>query len=86
METVRNALKKISPSLQRGAEGVVDLRPVNWSDIGGLESVKSEIRQVSIRPIYTVSFYIAFSSNSVSPTLYSSIQILFDFCPIPDFH
>ncbi|XP_045156420.2 ribosome biogenesis protein SPATA5L1-like [Mercenaria mercenaria] len=45
------AVKKMRPSLQKGAEGVVDLRPVHWSDIGGLDTVKEQIKQAVEWPL-----------------------------------
>ncbi|XP_060579642.1 ATPase family gene 2 protein homolog B-like isoform X2 [Ruditapes philippinarum] len=45
------AVKKIRPSLQRGAEGVVDLRPVYWDEIGGLDTVKKQIKQAVEWPL-----------------------------------
>ena len=42
------ALKKVCPSLHRGTEAIVDVRPVLWEDIGGLEDVKTLIKQVHV--------------------------------------
>ncbi|XP_067666570.1 ATPase family gene 2 protein homolog B-like [Haliotis asinina] len=47
----QSALHKVIPSLQKGSEGVVDLRPVQWDDIGGLENVKAQIRQAVEWPL-----------------------------------
>ena len=46
MEDFTNALTEIEPSGMR--EVLVDVPKVEWSDVGGLESVKSEIREVFI--------------------------------------
>jgi len=45
------AVKKVKPSLQKGAEGMVDLRPVHWDDIGGLDDVKLQIQQVMVSSV-----------------------------------
>ena len=42
------ALCHIVPSTYRGLEGVVELRPVNWDDIGGLQDVKLALKQVKL--------------------------------------
>ncbi|XP_050402872.1 ribosome biogenesis protein SPATA5L1 isoform X2 [Patella vulgata] len=39
------AIKKVIPSLQKGVEGVVDIKQVDWQDIGGLHDVKQQIKQ-----------------------------------------
>ncbi|XP_052792321.1 ribosome biogenesis protein SPATA5L1-like isoform X1 [Mya arenaria] len=46
-----SSLHKVRPSLQKGAEGVVDVRPVSWDDIGGLDSVKLQIKQAVEWPL-----------------------------------
>ena len=46
MEIFREALSSILPSTQRGSDILVDYRPVQWEDIGGLEDVKGQIKQV----------------------------------------
>ncbi|KAL4228103.1 spermatogenesis-associated protein 5-like protein 1 [Mactra antiquata] len=46
-----SAFKNIRPSLQKGTEGVIDLRPVSWCDIGGLEDVKLQIKQAVEWPL-----------------------------------
>ena len=40
------ALCHIVPSTYRGLEGMVELHPVNWDDIGGLQDVKLALKQV----------------------------------------
>ena len=40
------ALCHIVPSMYRGLEGMVELNPVNWKDIGGLQDVKQALKQV----------------------------------------
>ncbi|CAL1537655.1 unnamed protein product [Lymnaea stagnalis] len=40
-----HALHKVIPTLRKNIGSVVDLQPVDWEDIGGLEEVKTEIRQ-----------------------------------------
>ncbi|XP_046350471.2 spermatogenesis-associated protein 5-like protein 1 [Haliotis rufescens] len=47
----QSALRKVIPSLQKGSEGIVDLRPVQWDDIGGLEKVKAQIKQAVEWPL-----------------------------------
>ncbi|XP_071965192.1 ATPase family gene 2 protein homolog B-like [Antedon mediterranea] len=41
----QQALGLIAPSTQRQASWKVDLRPVSWEDIGGLDDVKSKLKQ-----------------------------------------
>ncbi|XP_052280667.1 ribosome biogenesis protein SPATA5L1-like isoform X2 [Dreissena polymorpha] len=45
------ASRQIRPSLQKGAEGVVDVRPVSWGDIGGLHEVKRQLQQAVEWPL-----------------------------------
>lgn len=40
------AFKKIQPSSFRSVLGLVDVKPVDWEHIGGLEDVKLKLRQV----------------------------------------
>ena len=40
------ALCHIVPSMYRGLDGLVELHPVNWDDIGGLQDVKQALKQV----------------------------------------
>ncbi|XP_021117244.1 spermatogenesis-associated protein 5-like protein 1 isoform X2 [Heterocephalus glaber] len=40
-----DAFKKIQPSSFRSAIGLLDLRPVDWEEIGGLEDVKLKLKQ-----------------------------------------
>ncbi|XP_076983877.1 ATPase family gene 2 protein homolog B isoform X2 [Tamandua tetradactyla] len=40
------ALKKIQPSSFRSAIGLMDIKPVYWEEIGGLEDVKLKLKQV----------------------------------------
>ena len=42
------ALCHIVPSMYRGLEGMVELQPVNWEDIGGLQDVKQALKQVGL--------------------------------------
>ena len=42
------AMCHIVPSTYRNLDGMVDLHPVNWEDIGGLQDVKQALIQVSI--------------------------------------
>ena len=46
MDDFQLALCHTVPSLYRGSEGMVELPPVNWDDIGGLEPVKIVLKQV----------------------------------------
>lgn len=41
------SLHTVEPSMKRGLDCVVEVELVKWEDIGGLEEVKAEIRQVS---------------------------------------
>ncbi|KAL3866473.1 hypothetical protein ACJMK2_043768 [Sinanodonta woodiana] len=45
------AFKNYRPSLQKGVEGIVDLKPVLWEQIGGLETVKQKIKQAVEWPL-----------------------------------
>ncbi|XP_060073261.1 ATPase family gene 2 protein homolog B-like isoform X2 [Ylistrum balloti] len=45
------AAKSITPSTQKGSEGLIDTPPVVWDDIGGLEDTKLQIRQAIEWPI-----------------------------------
>ncbi|KAG0006008.1 hypothetical protein BGZ79_010656 [Entomortierella chlamydospora] len=49
MADFKRAFSTNAPSLQRGYSVVVD--PVQWSDIGGLESVKTQLRQAVEWPV-----------------------------------
>uniref|UniRef100_A0A0B6ZKM7 AAA+ ATPase domain-containing protein n=1 Tax=Arion vulgaris TaxID=1028688 RepID=A0A0B6ZKM7_9EUPU len=40
-----DALHTIRPSLKKGLDCVVELQPVKWEEIGGLEDIKTEIKQ-----------------------------------------
>lgn len=46
MEDFQLAMCHITPSTQRGMEGIVDARSISWSDIGGLHEVKQALKQV----------------------------------------
>ncbi|XP_035826697.1 spermatogenesis-associated protein 5-like protein 1 isoform X2 [Aplysia californica] len=45
LEDFDHALHCVAPLMKRSSDCVIDLQPVNWEDIGGLEDVKHEIRQ-----------------------------------------
>ncbi|CAG5121865.1 unnamed protein product, partial [Candidula unifasciata] len=45
------ALHTVRPSMKRGLDSVVEIKPVRWEDIGGLEDVKAEIRQAVEWPL-----------------------------------
>ena len=47
-EDLQNALHVTVPSSQRGSDVLVDTKPVRWEDIGGLESVKAQVKQVCV--------------------------------------
>ena len=52
-----SALRTMGPSTQRGSDARIDVRPINWQKIGGLDHVKMKIKQVnSIR--YDAVMYI----------------------------
>ena len=40
------AFKKIQPSSFRSVIGLMDIKPVGWEQIGGLEDVKLKLKQV----------------------------------------
>ena len=40
------AFKKIQPSSFRSVIGLMDIKPVDWEQIGGLEDVKLKLKQV----------------------------------------
>ncbi|KAK3609198.1 hypothetical protein CHS0354_003178 [Potamilus streckersoni] len=50
-EDFLTAFRKHRPSLQKGVEGIVDLKPVLWEQIGGLEDVKQKIKQAVEWPL-----------------------------------
>jgi SpoVK/Ycf46/Vps4 family AAA+-type ATPase len=39
--------RHFKPAMLRGEDSFVDVRPVAWADIGGLDDVKLQIQQVS---------------------------------------
>lgn len=41
------AFKKIQPSSFRSIVGLMDIKPVGWEQIGGLEDVKLKLKQVN---------------------------------------
>ena len=43
---LEKALHSTVPSTQRGSDILVDYRPVVWDEIGGLENVKQQLKQV----------------------------------------
>lgn len=43
-----DALKKIQPSSFRSSIGLMDIKPVAWEQIGGLEDVKLKLKQVTV--------------------------------------
>lgn len=43
------AFKKIQPSSFRSVIGLMDIKPVSWEQIGGLEDVKLKLKQVRWR-------------------------------------
>ncbi|KAK7475129.1 hypothetical protein BaRGS_00033621 [Batillaria attramentaria] len=45
------SLHLVHPSLRQGADCVVDVQPVRWEDIGGLDQVKKKIRQAVEWPL-----------------------------------
>ena len=49
------ALHNTVPSTQRGSDILVDYTPVHWDDIGGLENVKQQIKQVKF-PLRIINF------------------------------
>ena len=44
-----DAFKKIQPSSFRSVIGLMDIKPVGWEQIGGLEDVKLKLKQVRER-------------------------------------
>lgn len=56
-----DALKKIQPSSFRSAIGLMDIKPVGWEQIGGLDDVKLKLKQVTvINQLVRLSFMVAF--------------------------
>ncbi|OWF44006.1 spermatogenesis-associated protein 5-like protein 1 [Mizuhopecten yessoensis] len=51
MKHFLSAAKSITPSTQKGSEGLIDAPPVLWENIGGLEATKLQIRQAIEWPI-----------------------------------
>ncbi|KAJ8303965.1 hypothetical protein KUTeg_017548 [Tegillarca granosa] len=51
MSHFMSAIHNTLPSIQKGAEGLVDLSPVYWENIGGLDTIKSQIQQAVEWPI-----------------------------------
>ena len=47
------ALHNTTPSLQKGSDVFIDVKPMHWNDIGGLQEVKDQIKQVLL---YTILF------------------------------
>ncbi|XP_078367762.1 ATPase family gene 2 protein homolog B-like [Oculina patagonica] len=45
------ALCHIVPSIYRGLEGMVELNPISWEDIGGLQDVKQALKQAIEWPL-----------------------------------
>lgn len=45
-----SALRRVQPSALRSAIGLLDVRPVGWEEIGGLEDVKLKLKQVTGPP------------------------------------
>jgi len=46
MSDFQLAICHIVPSTHRGMEGLVDVHPISWSNIGGLHEVKQALKQV----------------------------------------
>ena len=46
MEDFAEECRKFKPSLLRGEDSSVDVRPVSWKDVGGLQDVILQIQQV----------------------------------------
>ncbi|KAM6181022.1 ATPase family gene 2 protein homolog B isoform 2-T2 [Erethizon dorsatum] len=59
-----DALKKIQPSTFRSAIGLLDIRPVGWEEIGGLEDVKLKLKQSIEWPL---KFPEAFARMGLAP-------------------
>ncbi|XP_005377205.2 PREDICTED: spermatogenesis-associated protein 5-like protein 1 [Chinchilla lanigera] len=59
-----DALKQIQPSAMRSAIGLLDVRPVGWEDIGGLEDVKLKLKQSVEWPL---KFPQAFARMGLTP-------------------
>ena len=59
-------LKTFRPSLQKDAVGIVSLQPVLWSDIGGLDEVKMQIKQVGSVGTHYYFYLTATSHNRAS--------------------
>lgn len=48
------ALRFVRPSMRKGVECVVDVQPVDWNDIGGLEDVKMKIKQAKFSLLFVL--------------------------------
>ncbi|XP_052099557.1 ribosome biogenesis protein SPATA5L1-like [Mytilus californianus] len=51
MNHFEKAVRKVMPSIRKGTVGLVELSPVQWSQIGGLSGVKCQIQQAVEWPI-----------------------------------
>ncbi|CAC5380822.1 Spermatogenesis-associated protein 5-like protein 1,Cell division cycle protein 48 homolog MJ1156,Cell division control protein 48 homolog B,ATPase family gene 2 protein,ATPase family protein 2 homolog,Proteasome-activating nucleotidase [Mytilus coruscus] len=51
MDHFEQAVRKVMPSIRKGTVGLVELSPVQWSQIGGLSGVKGQIQQAVEWPI-----------------------------------
>lgn len=57
-EDFQLALCHIVPSMYRGLEGMVELNPVSWEEIGGLQDVKQALKQVGNDTLQICTFCI----------------------------
>ena len=51
------AMCHIVPSMYRGLEGMVELNPIHWEDIGGLQDVKQALKQVGKASFQNCAFF-----------------------------
>ncbi|XP_076983878.1 ATPase family gene 2 protein homolog B isoform X3 [Tamandua tetradactyla] len=57
------ALKKIQPSSFRSAIGLMDIKPVYWEEIGGLEDVKLKLKQLEFQEVFNQNVMIVAATN-----------------------
>ncbi|XP_071167202.1 LOW QUALITY PROTEIN: ATPase family gene 2 protein homolog B-like [Mytilus edulis] len=51
MDHFEQSVRKVMPSIRKGTVGLVEMSPVEWSQIGGLSEVKGQIQQAVEWPI-----------------------------------
>lgn len=59
------AFKKIQPSSFRSSTGLMDIKPVGWEQIGGLEDVKLKLKQVTVVNQLIPEVFCVYNENAV---------------------